>query len=141
VNLQAPLSANPAPQKPLSQTVDMHQHALVGLFHLGHGMSFQTQLFSDKGLYEHFGPGPFVFLGRKNEINPTPGCSSNPGLTQPQTFKGLQPQLHFSDKNPFFVHNPPEQRRHLWSPHCLLGFTTWVRTGDVLLLSIELPPY
>jgi cyclopropane fatty-acyl-phospholipid synthase-like methyltransferase len=41
-------------------------------------MSFQMQLFSDKGLYEHPGPGPFVFLGRKHEINPTPGCPSNP---------------------------------------------------------------
>jgi hypothetical protein len=26
------------------------------------------QLFSDKGFYEHLGPGPFVFLGRKHEI-------------------------------------------------------------------------
>ena len=78
VNLQASLSANPAAQEPLSQPVDIHQHALVGLFHLGHGMSFQMQLFSDKGLYEHLGPGPFVFLGRKHEINPIPGCLSNP---------------------------------------------------------------
>jgi hypothetical protein len=31
----------------------MHQHALGGLFHLGHRVGFQTQLFSDKGLYEH----------------------------------------------------------------------------------------
>src|SRR6516165_9232815 len=41
----------------------------------------------------------------------------------------------------FIVHNPTERRRRLWSPHCLLGFTTWVRTGDVLPLSVELPPY
>src|SRR5215472_457732 len=54
-------------------------------------MSFQTQLFSDKGLYEHLGPGPFVFLGRKHEINPLPGCPSNsppdaiPRLQRPST--------------------------------------------------------
>src|SRR6516165_10335588 len=78
VNLQASLSAYPAAQEPLSQPVDMHQHVLVGLFHLSHGMSFQMQLFSDKRLYEHLGPGPFVFLGRKHELNPLPGCPSNP---------------------------------------------------------------
>src|SRR5262249_10081142 len=58
-----------------------------------------TQLFSDKGLYEHLGSGPFVFLGRKHEINPMPGCPSNPRPTQPQEFKGLQLQLHFSERN------------------------------------------
>jgi hypothetical protein len=47
VNFQASLSANPAAQEPLAEPVDVHQHALVGLFHLGHGMSFQTQLFTD----------------------------------------------------------------------------------------------
>ncbi|MGQ9636098.1 MAG: hypothetical protein ACUVXB_17885, partial [Bryobacteraceae bacterium] len=78
MNLVASLPANPAAQEPLSQPVDMHQHALIGLFHLGYGMGFQTQLFSDKRLYEHLGSGPFVFLGRKHEINPMPGCRSNP---------------------------------------------------------------
>src|SRR5206468_35012 len=37
VNLQASLSTNPAAQESPSQPVDIHQHALVGLFHLGHG--------------------------------------------------------------------------------------------------------
>ena len=99
VNLQASLSANPAAQEPLSQPVDIHQHALGGLFHLGHAMSFQMQLFSDKGLYEHLGSGPFVFLGRKHEINPMPGCRSNPVRSQAQALKGLQLQLHFSEMN------------------------------------------
>jgi hypothetical protein len=103
VNLQASLSANPAAQEPFSQPVDMHHHALVGLFHLGHAMSFQMQLFSDKGLYEHLGPGPFVFLGRKHEINPMPGCPSNPRPTQVQALKGLHLQLHFSERNPEFI--------------------------------------
>jgi hypothetical protein len=69
VNLQASLSANPAPQESLAESVDVHQHALVGLFHLGHGMGFQTQLFSDKRLYEHLGSGPFVFLGLKPDLS------------------------------------------------------------------------
>jgi hypothetical protein len=56
-------------------------------------MRFQMQLFSDKGLDEHLGPGPFVFLGRKHEISPIPGCPSNPRFTQLQAFNGLQPQL------------------------------------------------
>jgi hypothetical protein len=78
VNLQASLPANSAAQEPLSEPVNPHPHALLGLFHFGYGVSFQMQLFSDKGFYEHSGSGPFVFLGRKHEINPMPGCLSNP---------------------------------------------------------------
>ena len=100
VNLQTSLPANPAAQKPLAEPIDVHQHALAGLFHFGHGMSFQTQLFSDKGFYEHLGSGPFVFFGRNNEINPMPGCPSNPARSQLQTFKGLQLPLHFWERSP-----------------------------------------
>jgi hypothetical protein len=53
VHFQASLPANPAAQKPLAQPVNVHQHVLVGLFHIGHGVGFQTQLFSDKSFYEH----------------------------------------------------------------------------------------
>jgi hypothetical protein len=52
VNLLASLAANSAAQESLAKPVDVHQHALVALFHLGHAMRFQTQLFSDKGFYE-----------------------------------------------------------------------------------------
>ena len=78
VGLPTSVSANPAAQEALTEPVDVHQHALVGLFHVGHGMGFQTQLLSDKSFYEHLGSGPFVFLGRKHEINRMPGCLSNP---------------------------------------------------------------
>jgi hypothetical protein len=61
VHLPASLSANPAAQQPAAKPVDEDQHGVIGLFHLGHSMSFQTQLFSDKGLNEHLGSGPFVF--------------------------------------------------------------------------------
>jgi hypothetical protein len=78
VHFQATLTANSATQQPLPQPINTHQYTLVGFLHLDHGMSFQTQLFSDKGFYEHLGSGPFVFFGRNNEINPMPGCRSNP---------------------------------------------------------------
>src|SRR5581483_8364144 len=77
----------------------MHPHALVGFLHLGHGMGFQTQLFSDKGLNEHLGSGPLVFLGRKHEINWMPGCRQILTRLQLQALKGLQLQLHFSETN------------------------------------------
>jgi hypothetical protein len=48
MHFQTSLPANPAAQKPLAQPADVHQHVLVGLFHLGHGVGVQTQLFSDK---------------------------------------------------------------------------------------------
>src|SRR5204862_5473645 len=78
VNLPASLTANPAAQEPLTEPVDVHQHALVGLLHLGHGMGFQTQLFSDKSFNKHLGSAPFVFLGRKHEANRYPRCLSTP---------------------------------------------------------------
>jgi hypothetical protein len=45
VNLPAALAANPTTQEPLAQPVDVHQHKLVGLFHLGYGVSCQTHCF------------------------------------------------------------------------------------------------
>jgi hypothetical protein len=99
VYLQASLSADAAAQEPLAQPLDVHHHAFVGFLHFRHGMSFQMQLFSDKGLYEHLGSRPFVFFGRNNEFNPMPGCRSNADRPQPQAFKDLQLSLHFSERN------------------------------------------
>ena len=96
------MSADAAAQQSLAQSLDVNHHALVGLLHFGHGMSFQTQLFSDKGFYEHLGSGPFVFFGRNNELNPMPGCRSNAARSQLQAFKGLLLSLHFLESNPFF---------------------------------------
>jgi hypothetical protein len=62
-------------------------------------MGFQTQLFSDKGLNEHVGSGPFVFLGWKHEINWMSGCRQILNRLQLQALQGLQLQLHFSEAN------------------------------------------
>ncbi len=59
VQLPAALSANPTAQKPLTQSVDVYEHEPVGFFHLCYRVGFQAQLFSDKGLDEHFDPLPF----------------------------------------------------------------------------------
>jgi hypothetical protein len=54
VHLQAPLPANPAAQKPLSQTIDMRQHGpVLGLFHLRDGVRLQSQLLSEERLHLH----------------------------------------------------------------------------------------
>jgi hypothetical protein len=99
VDVQASPSANPAAQKPLAQPVNVHQHALAGLFHLGHGMGFQTQLFSDKGLYEHLGRVLSCSLVGNYESKPIRGALPIPFNPQPEAFKGLQPPLHFSERN------------------------------------------
>jgi hypothetical protein len=62
VYLKASLPANPTAQESLPQPVDVHQHAVVSLFYRDDGMNFQTQLFSDKGFYEHLGSSPFRVL-------------------------------------------------------------------------------
>jgi hypothetical protein len=41
-------------------------------------LGFQAQLFSDKGLDEHFGSVPFVFPGRKLESEPMRGAPETP---------------------------------------------------------------
>ena len=69
VNLPAALAANPTAQEPLTQPVDMHQHELVGLFYPGHSMGLQTQLFSDKGLYEHLGSVLSYSLAGNTKLN------------------------------------------------------------------------
>src|SRR6266850_2574190 len=59
-------------------------------------LRFQTQLFSDEGLYEHLGSGPFVFLGRNTKF-PDAGVPSKSRQAASQALKGLQLQLHFSE--------------------------------------------
>jgi hypothetical protein len=78
VNLAASLPANPAAQKPLSQTVDLYQHVLARLFHTSHGMRFQTQLFSDKRLYEHLGSALSYSLVGNTNLNQRRGASRIP---------------------------------------------------------------
>src|SRR5205823_13375682 len=106
VNLQTSLPANPAAQKPPAEPIDVHQHALVGLFHFGHGMSFQTQLFSDKGFYEHLGSGPFVFFDRNNENNPIPGCLSNPHQTATPSVQRASTPITLFGEEPLWVKCP-----------------------------------
>jgi hypothetical protein len=99
VNLQASLSANPAAQEPLSQPVDMYQHALVGLFYLGHSVGCQTQLFSDKRLYEHLGSILSYSLAGNTKVTRDRGALQILAPTQLQAFKGIQLQLHFTERN------------------------------------------
>jgi hypothetical protein len=62
VHLPASLPADPATQQPLPQSINVNYHLLPGLFDLRHPVSFQGQLFSDKGLDEHLASAPFVVV-------------------------------------------------------------------------------
>ncbi|HLK34723.1 MAG TPA: hypothetical protein VKT29_16630, partial [Terriglobales bacterium] len=79
----------------------MHPHALVGFLHPGHGVGFQTQLFSDKGLNEHLGSGPFVFLGWKHEISWMPGCRQILTDCNFKHSKGFNPNYTFRRRTLF----------------------------------------
>jgi hypothetical protein len=50
------------------RSINMHEHELVGLFHLGHGVGCQTQLLSDKGFSEHLGSVPSYFLAGNRKL-------------------------------------------------------------------------
>src|SRR5215472_6729900 len=106
MHFQAPLAANSATQQPFPQPIDLHHHALGGLLHMGHSMSFQTQLFSDKGFNEHLGSGPFVFFGRNNEINPMPGCRSNPSQSETPSSQRASTAITLFGEEPVFVSIP-----------------------------------
>src|SRR5208337_3897413 len=84
VNLHTSLSANPATQEPPAQSVDVHQHARIAFFHPGHGVGFQTQLFSDKGLYEHLGRVLSYSLVGNYESKPMRGAFQSPIRLQPK---------------------------------------------------------
>src|SRR6516162_5788600 len=99
MNLSASLAADAAAQQSTAQPVDMHPHAIVGLFHLGHRMSFQTQLFSDKRLYEHLGSVLSYSLAGNTKLNRCCGALQIPVRPQTQAFKQLQLPLHFSETN------------------------------------------
>src|ERR1019366_1022551 len=76
-------------QKPLTQPVDVHQHVLVGLFHLGHGMGFQTQLFSDKSFYEHLVRSFRSPWSGNHEGKPMRGASQAPSIHNLKHSKGF----------------------------------------------------
>src|SRR5215468_6462039 len=101
MNLQAPLPANPAAQQPPPEPVDPHQHALVRLFHLGHGMGFQTQLFSDKGLNEHLGSVLSYSLVGNTKLARYRGALQSPDRLQLQPFKTVQPHYTFRRRRLF----------------------------------------
>src|SRR5438045_7023777 len=103
MNLQASLSANPAARQPPPEPVDPHQHALVGLYHPSHGMGFQTQLFSDKGLNEHLGSVLSYSLVGNTKLPRYRGALQTPVGLQLQQFKAAQRPLHFSETNRFSV--------------------------------------
>src|SRR4029077_12032324 len=98
VNLPAALPANPAAQESFSQPVNMHQHALVSLFHAGHGMGFQTQLFSDKRLYEHLGSALSYSLVGNTKLTRRRGASQIRINSQLQAVEGIHPQFHSSER-------------------------------------------
>src|ERR1700680_4917247 len=105
MNLQASLPANPAAQQPPPEPVDPHQHALVRLLHLGYGMGFQTQLFSDKGLNEHLGSILSYSLVGNTKLTRYRGALQTRAGLQLLHFKVVQPPLHFSERN---------QKHHRW---------------------------
>jgi hypothetical protein len=89
MNLPAPTSANSASQQPLPQPVDLHHHEFVGLFHLGHGVGCQTQLLSDKRLYEHLGSVLSYSLAGNTKLNRCRGAVQIPAIPQAQALKEL----------------------------------------------------
>src|SRR5215472_17880672 len=99
MNVPASLPANPAAQQSPAEPVDPHQHALVRLFHLGHGVRFQTQLFSDKSFNEHLGLVLSYSLVGNTKINRYRGAVQIPAGLQLRAFKQLQLSLHFSERN------------------------------------------
>src|SRR5215831_17030873 len=56
VHLPTPLPAHPTTQQPAPESVDVDHHILLGLLHFRHGMGLQSQLLSDKSLYQHLDP-------------------------------------------------------------------------------------
>jgi hypothetical protein len=71
------MAANATAQQPLPEAVNVDNHPLLALLHLGHCMGFQSQLLSDKRLYEHL--GPILSLLGLNDHNNEIGwrCSSD----------------------------------------------------------------
>jgi len=83
-----------------AQPVDVHNHELFGFLNLGHGVCFQPQLFSDKSFYEHLGPFPSLCSGEQlRRIEAGRGAAQLPASGHLIPVKGLQPQLHFSERS------------------------------------------
>jgi hypothetical protein len=85
VDFSASLPANPAPQPSLTEPVDPDDHELARFRHLRHGVSFQSQLFSDKCLQQHLGSLPFVVRANNLERIKDRGAIRNRLSQQPRT--------------------------------------------------------
>src|SRR4029453_19041014 len=62
VYLPASLPTYPAAHQPPAETVNAHEHELLGFLCLGHRVRFQAQLFYDKNFYQHLGAFSFVLF-------------------------------------------------------------------------------
>jgi hypothetical protein len=98
--LPASLPAHPTAQQSLAQAVDVNDHGVRGFLYLGHRMSFQPQLFSDKSLYEHLGRfASWCFDRQLRRIETIRGALQPPANRHLAASKGPRPSLHFSDSN------------------------------------------
>jgi hypothetical protein len=80
------LSAYPATQAALPQTVNLHHDSLALVFHGGHSLSFQFHQFPDKGFQQHLlSTTSASFVAEQRKV-PNPKCSF------PRTDRNL---LHF----------------------------------------------
>jgi hypothetical protein len=69
VDSRAGLSAYPATQAALPQTVNLHHDSLGLVFHGGHSMSFQFQQFPDKGFQQHLvSTSSASFFGEQRKV-------------------------------------------------------------------------
>jgi hypothetical protein len=88
----------------------VHQHAPVAFFHFGHGVGFQAPLFSDKGLYEHFGRFLSCSLVGNYESKPIRGA--------PQTLL-VRNSMHAKEFNHYYTFRIGARKRywgqHLWA--------------------------
>jgi hypothetical protein len=60
MHLPTPLSAEPATQQSIPQSVDVDDQVPLALLHFPNGMRLQSQLLSDERFNEHFDPLPFA---------------------------------------------------------------------------------
>ena len=83
--LQTPQRNNRLPSRSMKTSMQSS-----GLFHLGHGMNFQTQLFSDKVSMSTSVRVLSYFLERNHEINLMLGAFQTLAKPQLEEFKGIQ---------------------------------------------------
>ena len=83
----------------------VYPHAVVRLFHFGHRMRFQAQLFSDQGLYEHLGSLLSYSVAGNTKLNRCRGALQIPVGPQVQTYSSSFRCNHTSRRGTLFV-NP-----------------------------------